>query len=171
MSARFAPHEQTVVYSATWEGAPLDLFQVLPGSPESRPLGQHGATLLAVANNGEMAVALAYRYGGGERFLGTLARVPPSGGAPREVLEDVEYADWAPSTDALAVVRSAGVGTPSRLEYPIGTVLYTTTGAVRDPRISPDGDLVAFFDDSTGVRSSGAVAIVDRVGGQENVVT
>jgi serine/threonine protein kinase len=169
VSARFAPHEQTVVYSAAWEGEPLDLFQVLPGSPESRPLGQPGATLLAVANNGEMAVALGYRYGGGERFLGTLARVPPSGGAPREVLEDVEYADWATSTGALAVARSAGVGTPSRLEYPIGTVLYTTTGAIRDPRISPNGDLVAFFDDSTGVRSSGAVAVVDRAGAKRTL--
>ncbi len=163
VSARFAPHEQTVVYSAAWEGAPLDLFQVLPGSPESRPLGQPAA-LLAIARNGEMALSLGYRYGGGERFLGTLARVPPSGGAPREVLEDVEYADWAPSTDALAVVRSAGVGTPSRLEYPIGHVLYTTTGAVRDPRISPNGEFVAFFDDSTGVRFSGTVAVVDRSG-------
>ena len=51
---------------------------------------------------------------------GTLARAPLAGGAPRAVLDGVISADWSPDGRELAV--SLG----SRLEYPIGKVLYET---------------------------------------------
>ena len=35
--ARFAPDGQTVVYSAAWEGAPVEVFTTRFGTPESRP--------------------------------------------------------------------------------------------------------------------------------------
>jgi Tol biopolymer transport system component len=75
---------------------------------------------------------------------GTLARIPLGGGAPREILENVTDADWAPDGEALAVVRT--VEGHQRLEYPVGTVLYQTD--VRAPqflRVSPDGKLIAYF--------------------------
>jgi serine/threonine protein kinase len=34
-SARFAPDGKTVIYSASWEGRPLDLFTTRPESPQS----------------------------------------------------------------------------------------------------------------------------------------
>jgi Tol biopolymer transport system component len=76
----------------------------------------------------------------------TLAQVPLAGGVPRELLENVTAADWDPAGDAIAVIRT--VAGRHRVEYPIGTVLYETT-QIRPPlgaRVSPRGDLIAFFD-------------------------
>ena len=76
--------------------------------------------------------------------FGTLARVPLSGGTPRELANDIIAADWASDGKSLAVVRSR----PGfqQLEFPIGNVLFRTTGGVDNPRISPTGDLIAFLD-------------------------
>jgi eukaryotic-like serine/threonine-protein kinase len=137
-SAKFAPGD-TVVYSAEWDGAPSTLFSAQPGNRESRPLSLPSAKVLAISPRGEMAILL-----GGED-IGTLAQVAYGGGAPREVLEGVSGADWAPDGESLAVVRAAGG--KFRLEYPIGTVLYQNESRPPQmPRVSADGKLVAFFD-------------------------
>ncbi len=137
-SARFAPGG-TVVYSAEWGGAPSTLFSAQPGNREARPLGLPSGRVLAISPTGEMAVLL----GGGP--VATLARVSFSGGAPREILENVSGADWGPDGESLAVVRT--VAGRYRLEYPVGTVLYETEGRPPvSPRVSADGELVAFFD-------------------------
>src|SRR3989442_1327903 len=86
---------------------------------------------------------MAVLLGGGP--VATLARVSFSGGAPREILENVSGADWGPDGESLAVVRT--VAGRYRLEYPVGTVLYETEGRPPvSPRVSTDGELVAFFD-------------------------
>jgi eukaryotic-like serine/threonine-protein kinase len=137
-SAKFAPGD-TVVYSAEWDGAPSTLFSAQPGNREAQPLALPSARVLAISPSGEMAILL-----GGED-VGTLARVPFGGGAPREVLEGVSGADWGPDGASLAVVRA--VGGKFRLEYPIGTVLYETEKRPpMMPEVSADGKLVAFFD-------------------------
>jgi eukaryotic-like serine/threonine-protein kinase len=51
-----------------------------------------------------------------------------------------------------------------RIEYPIGKVLYETSGWVSHPRVSPDGDRVAFIDHPTPDDDGGSVAVVDRSG-------
>src|ERR1700758_1244377 len=137
-SAKFATGD-TVVYSAEWDGAPSTLFSAQPGNREARPLALPSARVLAISPRGEMAILL-----GGED-VGTLARVPYGGGAPREVLEGVSGADWGPDGESLAVVRA--IGGKYRLEYPVGTVLYETERRPpMMPRVSADGKLVAFFD-------------------------
>jgi len=71
--------------------------------------------------------------------------VPLAGGAYREVLENVLQADWSPDGATLAVVRN--VGGRSRLEYPIGKVLFETNGRPPiGPRVSPKGNLVTFYE-------------------------
>jgi hypothetical protein len=160
LSARFAPDGKTVVYGAAWEAAPGEIFTVRTDSTESRPVGLSRADLLAVSSKGELAVLLKkaslFRPGG----RGTLARMPLGGGTPREVLEDVSQADWAPTGEDLAVVRRSPSGKP-QLEYPIGTVLYEGVG-ISHPRVSPKGDLVAFVDrDAKGV---GTISTIDRRG-------
>src|SRR5262249_13206368 len=87
--------------------------------------------------------------------------------APRDVLDDVQWADWAPAGDSLAIVRD--VGSNNRLEYPIGTVLYQTTGWISHPRVSPSGDLVAFLDHPVRNDDGGRVAVVDRKGGHKGL--
>ena len=86
-----------------------------------------------------------------------------AGGAPREILKEIEWADWSPDGKSLAVVRT--VSGKMRLEYPPGKVLYETHGWVSHPRISPDGTSVAFIDHPVPLDDGGWVATVDRSGG------
>ena len=137
-SARLGP-DGDVIYSAEWDGAPATLYSVRPGDRESRPLGLPNGRFLAISRSGDMLLIL------GEGLSGTLASAPLSGGAPREVLENVSDADWGPDGESIAVVRL--VDGKQRLEYPIGTVLYQSVGRPPEsPAVSPDGKLVAFFD-------------------------
>lgn len=136
--AGFAPDGQTIVYSAKWDGGANQIFSTMAGSRESRSLGLPSGKILSISSTGEMAILL------GDGRQGTLARVPLAGGAPREVLENVLYADWSPDGSSLAVVRN--VDGRNRLEFPIGKVLYETNGRPPEgPRVSPKGDLVAFY--------------------------
>ena len=38
-SARFAPDGQTILYSAAWQGTPVDVFTARPEAPEARSMG------------------------------------------------------------------------------------------------------------------------------------
>ena len=162
MSARFAPDGQTIVYSAAWEGLPLDVFTTRPESSESRSLGLTGAGVLAISSSGELAISLNHHSLFGFETVGTLARVPLAGGAPREILENVEDADWSPDGKSLAVARQ--VGNRNRIDYPIGKVLYDAPGWTSDVRVSPDGRLVAFIDHPLRGDNNGNVKVVDTDG-------
>ena len=158
LSARLAPDGDTVVYSAEWDGRPAHIFSTRPHSPESRPLDLKEADILAISPSGEMAVLRDRRYLGAWATRGTLARVPLAGGAPRDVLADVQEADWSSDGAALAVARV--VGGKYRLEFPIGNVLYETTGWLSNPRLSGDGDLVAFIEHPVPGDDRGAICTI-----------
>ena len=158
---RFGPDGQTVYYSAAWDGNPVEIFSTRIGSPESASLGHEGTQLLGISSSGEMAAVLRSRTGLFQQF-GTLARMPLAGGAPREVLDHVNWADWSADGSALAIAR--GQGGFSQLEYPIGKVLYKTTGWIGNPRISPKGDHIAFLDHPVIGDDGGMVAVVDLTG-------
>jgi tRNA A-37 threonylcarbamoyl transferase component Bud32/Tol biopolymer transport system component len=159
-SARFAPDGQTVVYSAAWEGGPTRLYTARTGSPESRALELPTADLLSISRSGEMAILLDPHFTLGWQRQGTLARAPLAGGAPREVMQDVEDADWAADGEGLAVIRA--VDGHYRLEYPTGKVLYETNAWMTALRFSPDGRFIAFIDHSSPGDDRGRIAVVDR---------
>ncbi len=165
--ALFAPDGQTVVYSASWEGAPFEVFINRPESPESRPFGLPAAAILSISKAGEMAILLEPRRTKAFVLRGRLARISIAGGAPRDILDDVEFADWAPDGKELMIVRDSG--TKCRLEYPIGKVLYETSGWISHPRVSPDGEVVAFIDHPVPNDDGGRVAVVDRAGKKRDV--
>src|SRR5262249_57593518 len=108
----------SVVYRPAGDGNAPGLFSPRGGSPESRALGPPPAEILSISSRGEMAILLVARAGS---FLGTLARVPLAGGAPREILDDVTGADWSPDGASLAVSRR--VNGRDRLEFPAGKTL------------------------------------------------
>jgi eukaryotic-like serine/threonine-protein kinase len=162
-NARFAPDGETMVYSAAWDALPGDLFTSHAGSPESRAFGVHdNVDLLSISRSGELAVLLHSRSNGNFGRTGMLARMPLAGGAPREILADVDWADWSPDGSTLAVVRS--VSGKYRLEYPIGKVLHESSGWISHPRVSPDGERVAFIDHPAPGDDSGHIAVVDFKG-------
>jgi eukaryotic-like serine/threonine-protein kinase len=166
--ARFAPDGKNIVYSAAWEGNPTELFVTRPDSPESRPFGLSKAEVLSMSREGEMAVLLNSHNVDPYINVGTLARVPLGGGAPREVLENVQWADWSPDGTNFAVVRE--FGGLSRLEYPIGKVLYRTGGWLSHPRVSPKGDVVAFIEHPVRRDDAGSIAVVD-LSGKEKILS
>ncbi len=163
-SAGFAP-EGHVVYGASWDNKPLQLFTTRSDFPESLALDLRAAHLLAISRQGEMALALRGMVVAYPVFLnGMLARAPLAGGAPREMLEDVRYADWDGSGQLAAVHHAAGL---SRLEYPIGKVLYQTAGWISHIRFSPRGGAIAFLDHPSWSEDRGSVAVTDLAGNKK----
>ena len=161
-SARFAPDGQTILYSASWQGNPVEVFTARPESSESRALGMDRTQLMSVSATGEMAVLLGSHPIGTWVSVGTLARAPLAGGAPREVVDQVQWADWAPDGNNVAIVRD--VGGRNRLEFPPGKVLYETGGWIGHMRVSPKGTYIAFLDHPIQGDDSGSVAVVDLQG-------
>jgi hypothetical protein len=101
---------------------------------------------------------------------GTLARVPLTGGVPREMLEHTLSADWSPDGRDLAVSR--WVEGKCRLEYPLGHALYESEAAIAVVRVSPGGDAVAFLELVSVAASLGntmRVSVVDRAGEKTNL--
>ena len=161
-SARFSPDGKSVVYGAEWDGNPLQLFSTQVEFAESRALELPRAYLFSVSSSGELAISTdaALLTHGGAR--GTLARTPQAGGAPRALLENVLWADWSKDGNNLAAVRA--VGATNRLEYPVGKVLYETGGWISHPRISPQGDFIAFLNHPVWPDDRGSVELVDLLG-------
>ncbi|HET7291214.1 MAG TPA: protein kinase [Vicinamibacteria bacterium] len=167
--ARYAPDGQTVVYAASWDGDPmLRLFSTRVESPESTRLDLPEAGLLGVSRTGELALALRHPFSPYAGLL-TLARVPLAGGTPRAVLDDVAEADWSPDGSAFAVVR--WVGNRARLEFPIGKTLFEDA-AIWNPRVSPDGERVAFRHGPPGLMPGveSSLAVVDRAGNRTELL-
>ncbi|HZC23632.1 MAG TPA: hypothetical protein VE866_09860, partial [Candidatus Binatia bacterium] len=161
-AARFAPDGQTVLYGAAWEGQPQEIFSTRADSSDSRSLGLPPAQILSISSKGEMAISLHPTNVGGFGQIGTLARVPLAGGAPREVVDKVLWADWTPDGQSLAVARESD-DRRSRLEFPPSNVIYEPLGWVSHVRFSPNGELLAIADHiSDG--DDGRIVIIDARG-------
>jgi len=161
-SARFAPDGKTVIYSANMDGFPVRLYVTRSDGPESQPIEHDNIGLFAVSSLGELAVALGCMNPGYARCFGTLARMPFSGGAPREVASGVHAADWDPAGKQIAIVRREGGR--FLVEFPIGKVIYATPGWVSDLRVSPDGRYVAIADHPALGNDAGNLMVLDRNG-------
>lgn len=161
-NARFGPDGATIVYSAAVEGNHPELLIRRPDAPTAHSELAPDIQILSVSPTGEMAVLTRARYLSNWFFTGTLAEMPLDGGAPREILQNVQDADWSPDGSGLAIVRE--VNGKSRLEYPIGNVLYQTAGFVSGVRFSPTGKEIAFFDHPYRYDDRGHVSVVDLNG-------
>jgi DNA-binding winged helix-turn-helix (wHTH) protein/Tol biopolymer transport system component len=161
-SARFAPDGRNIMYSAAWNGAPIEIYSTDIKIPGARSLGLGGTGLLAVAPSGAVAVLQSID----PRFLltlrGTLGQVSLGGGSPRQIAENIDWADFAPDAKTLAVVHE--MPGKERLEFPIGHVLYETAGWISHPRVSPKGDRIAFLDHESAPDDHGVVAVVNLSG-------
>src|SRR5215470_2515907 len=100
--ARFTP-EGRVVFSASFEGRPEEVYGYAQGSPGLQPLGLRPARLAAVSpKTGELGILMGPTAVAVTLSQGTLARVPPVGGVPRELAQDVALADWTGSGELAA---------------------------------------------------------------------
>jgi Tol biopolymer transport system component len=163
-NARFTPDGRSTIYSAAAAGNAPQLFSLRSDTPGATARGMANVQLLSVSSRGELAVLTNPRFIGHSFFGGTLARMPLDG-APREVLEGVREADWSPDGSGLAIIRD--VGGKDRLEYPIGKVLASTGGYLSNPRFSPKGDRIAFFEHPFRWDDRGGIAVVDLAGNKK----
>jgi Tol biopolymer transport system component len=160
-AARFAPDGQVIVYDAEWEGGGPRIYTTRTGSPESNALDIPPARLASISRSGELAVIL--------QKGNTLARVPLAGGAPREILRNIGWADWSPDGQSLLIVRQAGA--KHRIEFPAGKVLYETENTITEARLSRDGRQVAFFEKSPSPDDHISVNLVDLNGVRRTLVS
>ena len=167
--ARFSPDGQTVYYAASWEGEPITLYSTRLGSPESSPVGVPASDMLGISSSGELALALNAHVSAPFLTLGTLARAPMSGGAPREILENVNSADFSPAGPDLAAIQTVP-GRGSSLQFPIGTERVNAPYWLSDARVSPDGSEVAFIAHPQG-GDEGDVRLAGRTGSPRSLST
>src|ERR1700732_566890 len=117
--ARFTP-DGSIVYSASWDGGDYQLYLARTDDNGARDLGLKDVDLLSISKSGELAIRLNTGDLGGFARLGTLARAPLNGGTPRELLDNVQDAKWAPDGENMVIVRFARETSHWRLEYPVG---------------------------------------------------
>jgi WD40 repeat protein len=85
-----------------------------------------------------------------------------NGGAAQVIAEATKTADWAPNGSELAIVREAGPD--SVVEFPVGSVVYSSHGCVDGLRVSPEGNQVAFLEHPVRDDDAGHVRLVDKKG-------
>lgn len=122
--ARFATDGENIVYAAAWDGKPSELFSMRPESTEFRSLGVTDADLLGISSDGELALRVAPKYFTAHQSSGMLARMMLSGGVPRPIENNIQWADWAPDGKGLVIVRDVPFKTFSTatsfiIHYPV----------------------------------------------------
>jgi eukaryotic-like serine/threonine-protein kinase len=147
--AAFTPDGQSVVYTARWDGGPLDVYSVRTDGVDSVVRdGLRGYRVQAVSSTNELALTRGY----------TLATAPLATGTPRSVLTGVSDAAWLPDGSGMAIVHDGVV------ECPAGQVIYRPpqgNPTLSGLSVSPQGDRIAFLEHTI---SHGFVVIVDRAG-------
>jgi eukaryotic-like serine/threonine-protein kinase len=158
--ARFAPDGHAILYTASWDNGPRQLFLTNPFSPESRALGFDDLRLVSVSRSGELALL---SFDGTMPITGgTLSRAPMNGGAPKLIEHDIMSADWSADGSRLALVRA--VKGDNQLEFPPGSVLHRTSGWISSIRISPRGDRIAFIEHPVRHDDRGFVKVAELHG-------
>ena len=157
-SARFAPDGQTILYSASWEGRPVEIFVTRLDSPESRPFGLDGRRRPRdVARRARWPSRSTGASSAPFMRSGTLARIGDDGrrdaargarGRPVGGLDARRRSSRSSATSGRSPSRvSDRQGRSSR-----------PTGWLSNLRVSPDGDSVAFLDHPRSGDDGGSVA-------------
>ena len=157
--ARFGPSGRNAICSAAWNGPAMEIYAVGLEGGDAVPL-ELKATLLAISKQSELAVQLSpARWN--SFMVGMLARVSGGGTAPRDVMENVQEADWGPDGKDLAVLRQ----TPAShwvVEFPLGKTLLDTVRPMTGLRVSPDGKWLALMEGEN-------LILLDRSGTKKSI--
>jgi DNA-binding winged helix-turn-helix (wHTH) protein/Tol biopolymer transport system component len=170
--ARFTPDAASVVYTSGGHSHSAEILSLRFGASAYQSLALPHYVLLSISRQGELALMSSTPRPTFEMVYktdsGTLASVPLGGGTPRELIPDVEAADWSPNGQ-LAIVRR--VGHRSRLEFPIGKVLYESAGWIASPRFSPSGNAIAFLDHPVIPDDRGTVTLINLTTGEKRTIS
>jgi len=143
-AARFAPGGEAIIYDASWEGKPSDIYESQLQTPESRALGLPNSYLASVTDSGELIILQRRQPAATRVWLdpATLSRVALRGGMPREILEDAYAADSSADGSDLAVMQLSG--SVLTVQYPLGVTACRVPLSDKPTfRIAPDGKTLA----------------------------
>ncbi len=147
---RFARAGRAVVFAASFGNGPRDVHVVSLDDGGMRSLGVGDAEVWGVSRNDELVVGLPI----GE--WRSLARMPLTGGAPREISANCIAADWMPSGEELAAIKW-----PPSVQVPLGTEIYATSNDwLHHLRVHPDGRRACFVA-HVGARGTYAIMLAD----------
>src|SRR5687767_12241877 len=152
-TARFEAGTRNVLYSARWEGGPPAIYSVHPNSPESSPVGEPGALLMAVSRTQEAAILLSPRINSA-RLSGTLALRPLGGGGTRELATRIVSADFMADGQLAAMEYD---GENQRIHLPPGHVIYQPSSFTFAIRSAPQGNLIA-------IAGASGIEVIDATG-------
>jgi serine/threonine protein kinase len=160
-AARFAKTQPMLVFSGVFEGDPLQVFTGSVGSPNTRPVTPPFTSLFGISSSDELALG-SISFPLNREQGNILSKASLFGGAPREALEKVLWADYTPDGRELLVVRREGAR--SRIELPPGQVLLESSDDLTRARISPSGEYIAFERHPVTSDDRGRVEVIDRKG-------
>jgi hypothetical protein len=160
---RFAPDGVTVLYTDS-RSRKSGLASTRIDTPHTIPLGVENAAVKSISPQGEVALLLRPRIQNQiGAAAGTLARMPITGGPPREWLENVDQADYLPD-GSMAVLRHTPGNPAWTVEWPVGHTVYTSNTFLGEMRASPDGKLLAFCDQQIFPDDRGFIGVLDQKG-------
>jgi serine/threonine protein kinase/Tol biopolymer transport system component len=168
-SSRFLPDGHSFLCAAKFSSDPQrSLYIGNVDTPGLRALNIPADQIESVSPSGEVLILQNVRsVGGGYVAAGTLSRMSVDGGAPRPVLDNIQYAAWDAGGKDFAVVRYVAERHGYLLEYPPGHALYQTQGWLSNPHFSRDGKLIAFLDHPVFGDDLGNVAVIDMQGNKK----
>ena len=161
-NARFAKDGQTIVYSAQWNDDPMQVLTVRTEFPQSTRIDLPSAALLALSPTGDLQLATDLKHHSGNFLSGTMSQAQMAGGSPRALATEVIAADYSPDGKSLAVARHAN--SKVQLEFPVGKVVFETSGYVDNVRVSPGGNELAFMEHPVYGDDRGWVSLIDSAG-------
>lgn len=169
--ALFVPNSKAILYSAVWDGESPQNYLKLPESTNlDRNLEGEPQIPMAYSGDGSQALVVLGPGRASRDFRGTLAWWPALGGKPRPILENSGWADWAPRTRRLAVVRDVGGERRVEIRSSDGSLeraVFRTAGGISFLRFSPGEDSVAFFHHASANDPAGEITVV-RVDGKSS---
>jgi Tol biopolymer transport system component len=173
--ALFVPNSKAIIYSAIWDGESPQSYLRLPESTSlDRNLEAEPQLPMAYSGDGSQVLVVLGPGRASRDFRGTLAWWPALGGKTRPVLENSGWADCAPRTRQLAVVRDAGGersvetrNSDRRLERSV----FRTAGGISFLRFSPAEDSVAFFHHASVNDPAGEITVVTVDGKSSRALT
>ena len=170
-AVRSAPDGRSMIVNANWDQCKFGLYRVTSDVEATEQLLLDDVHLFAVSPDGCLIVGLAPRTWNGFNTVATLAILPAAGGTPSELLDGVQCADLQPGhppgaaaemARRLAIVRE--VDSKSRLEFPIGRVLFETGGWISHLRFCPTGRRIAFIEHPIPMDDEGQIVVIDLAG-------
>jgi Tol biopolymer transport system component len=178
--ARFRPDGRNVVYSASWQGDPSELFEASLDVTESSRLNLKGAQLLSLSSRSTLAILLETDEQSPTHPVGTLAVRDLYGGNPETIASNVTCADWSPDGHALAYVVLEGMKSVVEqfdLARHEARRIYSTEGEwegwINHIKFSPDGRRLALQmreDTATApAKARGRIIIVSAGDGKQIV--